>query len=79
VSVGGTLGKVVGAGVGTTVGLGVVGAGVLVVGKSVGELVGPCVGTQCSKASRRRLIISYRVGLRGDAKSFHINVPYGGT
>jgi len=79
VFVGGTLGTAVGAVVGTTVGLGVVGAGVLVVGKSVGVFVGPCVGTQYSKASRRILISLYSVGLRGDAKSFHRNVPYGGT
>jgi len=47
--VGGVDGGVLGEGVGTIVGYGVVGDGVEIVGYSVGELVGPCVGTQCSR------------------------------
>lgn len=77
--VGGTLGEAVGERVGTVVGLGVVGDGVLVVGKAVGVRVGPCVGTHSSKGSKRRLISLYKVGVLVDAKSFHMNVPYGGT
>jgi len=42
--------------VGTTVGDGVVGAGVEVVGNSVGISVGPCVGSQCSTGSKIRSI-----------------------
>jgi hypothetical protein len=78
-SVGGTLGEVVGDSVGTTVGLGVVGDGVLVVGRSVGEVVGPCVGTHSSNGAKRRLISSYKVGVSAEAKSFHMYVPNGGT
>jgi len=73
--VGGAVGDIVG----ITVGEGVVGAGVLVVGNSVGVLVGPLVGTQFSKGSKWRLISSYRLGLKGDKKSFHVYEPYGGT
>jgi len=40
--------------VGTTVGEGVVGAGVEVVGNSVGLSVGPNVGSQCSTGSKLR-------------------------
>jgi len=79
VPVGDTLGDEEGDRVGTTVGLGVVGAGVLVVGKFVGELVGPCVGTHTSKGVNRRLISSYKVGVKAEAKSFHVFVPNGGT
>lgn len=79
VSVGGTLGEEVGDRVGTTVGLGVVGDGVLVVGKFVGELDGPCVGTHSSKGDKRRFISSYETGLTTESKSFHMYVPYGGT
>jgi len=46
--VGKVVGRSLGERVGTVVGDGVVGAGVLVVGNSVGALVGPSVGTQLS-------------------------------
>lgn len=75
VLVGGKLGEVVGERVGTCVGLGVVGDGVLVVGKAVGLRVGPCVGTHSSNGANRRLISLYKVGVLADEKSFHMYVP----
>jgi len=79
VVVGNTVGRVVGDAVGITVGEGVVGAGVLVVGNSVGVDVGPPVGMQFSNGSKWRLISLNRLGLKGDRKSFHVYIPYGGT
>jgi len=52
-----------------------VGDGVEIVGYSVGELVGPCVGTQCSSGSRLMTISSKTEGLGGDPNSFHVMLP----
>jgi len=67
IMVGGALGDTVG----NTVGIGVVGDGVDVVGESDGDSVGPLVGTQLSNGSKRRLISSYKLGVKDDKKSFH--------
>jgi len=63
VFVGDGLGTLLGDNVGILVGLGVVGAGVEVVGMSDGAVVGPWVGTQDSRGSIRRLISVNKLGL----------------
>jgi len=75
VLVGMMVGGVLGEDVGINVGLGVVGDGVDIVGWSDGDSVGPLVGTQLSNGSKRRMISSYKLGVRGDVKSFHMCVP----
>jgi len=79
VLVGLRVGEALGEDVGITVGLGVVGDGVDIVGESDGNPVGPWVGTQLSNGAKRRVISTYKLGYKGDVKSLQTCVPYGGT
>jgi len=75
-AVGVLVGTVVGGELGDVVGIvdgdGVVGEGVEIVGKSVGALVGPLVGTQCSKGSKLSSMSSKLEGTGGEANFFHV-------